>query len=163
MNQTKTFALAIAVLAMSVLLTGCAPSTVDRPDTTGVTGTVTLDGEPVEGAVVTFVPTGDGQSAVGKTDGSGQYRLTTFGGGDGAITGEYQVKIAKYAAPEAVEASGTAEGEGAGVEYEEDPNDTGEQESLLPEKYASESTSGLTATVSENATTFDFQLESGGE
>lgn len=153
MSAMKISVRSVAILVSLALLTGCAPTT-ERPDTTGVTGTVTLNGEAVEGAVVTFVPTGDGQSAVGKTDASGKYALTTFGGGDGAVTGEYAVKISKYAAPEAAAGGGEEEGE-----YEEDADDTGEQVSLLPEIYADEGTSNLTASVSEGSTTFDFALE----
>ena len=62
-----------------------------------VTGTVTLDGEPVEGATVTFHALGDdkeGRPATGQTDKTGTFRLTT-GNEDGARPGEYKVVVIK--------------------------------------------------------------------
>ena len=62
-----------------------------------VSGTVTLDGQPVEGATVTFHLVGDdkdGRLATGQTDKTGTFRLTT-GNEDGARPGEYKVVIIK--------------------------------------------------------------------
>jgi len=60
-----------------------------------VNGSVTLDGKPLAGATVTFVPAGAarGRMAGGITDGDGQFRLTTFAEGDGALPGEYKVTV----------------------------------------------------------------------
>lgn len=146
------------VVVIGLLATGCAPPEVERPDTTGVTGTVTLNGEPVEAATVTFVADGEGQDAIGRTDANGKYTLTTFGGSDGAIAGEYKVKIAKYTDMAADTTSGEAGEDGEGGYIEPNENDTGEQENVLPAKYADEKTSELTASVSAGATSFDFDL-----
>jgi hypothetical protein len=62
-----------------------------------VTGTVTLDGKPVEGATVTFHRIGDdkdGRLAIGQTDTTGTFRLRT-GNEDGARPGEYKVVVIK--------------------------------------------------------------------
>ncbi|HVX60112.1 MAG TPA: carboxypeptidase-like regulatory domain-containing protein [Pirellulales bacterium] len=68
-----------------------------------VKGIVTLDGNPVPGAIVTFVPVqeGAGASATGKTDEQGNYVLTAVGAGGGAqigagtLPGEYRVGVIK--------------------------------------------------------------------
>lgn len=58
--------------------------------TYSVTGVVTLNGAPLEGVAVSFVPDGSGQSAVGVTDASGKYSLTTRMKDDGAVIGRYR-------------------------------------------------------------------------
>ncbi len=154
--------LVLVGIALGVTI-GCAGPTSDRPATYPVTGIVTLDGSPVAGAAVTFVPSVGGKSAAGVTDASGKYALTTFEGGDGAVPGDYSVKIVKY---EGGEVGGEETGEGdagmmsadyeAGVESGEDEA----AKNLLPEKYSDAKTSGLKATVTEGENSFDFPLES---
>src|SRR5262245_27878190 len=59
-----------------------------------VKGTVTLDGQPVPHAAVTFIPKeGKGQQASGVTDASGAFRLETSKPGDGVMPGEYRVIV----------------------------------------------------------------------
>jgi hypothetical protein len=59
-----------------------------------VSGTITLDGKPLAGATVTFSPVeGHGRSAGGLTDDSGEFDLTTFNSGDGALPGDYKVIV----------------------------------------------------------------------
>jgi hypothetical protein len=59
-----------------------------------VTGKVTLDDQPVEGASVIFQgESGGGHPAAGQTDSEGVFYLGTFEGGDGAFPGEYKVLI----------------------------------------------------------------------
>jgi hypothetical protein len=62
-----------------------------------VEGVVTLDGTPVDGATVTFVPADDkGIPANGQTDSSGKFTLST-GGKPGARRGDYKVTVVKVA------------------------------------------------------------------
>jgi hypothetical protein len=59
-----------------------------------VKGVLTLEGQPVEGAVVTFAsPDGRGRPATGQTDAEGRFTLTTLEEGDGALPGDYRVLI----------------------------------------------------------------------
>ena len=59
-----------------------------------VRGTVTLDGTPVEGAVVMFIPEGSGgRQAQAQTGADGGFRLTTFNTHDGALPGNYKVVV----------------------------------------------------------------------
>jgi hypothetical protein len=59
-----------------------------------VEGVLTLDGNPLSGATVTFVPAAEGRRpASGFTDASGTFHLTTYNTGDGALPGEYKITV----------------------------------------------------------------------
>jgi hypothetical protein len=59
-----------------------------------ITGKLTLDGQPVEGAVVVYErESGGGNPAAGPTDKDGLFQLGTFEPGDGALPGKYKVLI----------------------------------------------------------------------
>jgi hypothetical protein len=67
-----------------------------------VSGRITLNGEPLADAYVTFQPIGDkdhpnpGPGSVGKTDADGKYSLRTAGSqGNGAVIGKHRVTIRK--------------------------------------------------------------------
>ena len=60
-----------------------------------VTGTVLLDGKPLEGAAVLFHPEADERPAVGITDNLGNFHLTTRAQGDGGCVGINRVSITK--------------------------------------------------------------------
>lgn len=78
----------------TVFLAGCSGKKV--PQLTAVRGTVTLDGEPLAGATVTFAQQdGGGRSASAVTSDSGEYQLRYLPGYSGAIPGEYNVTIRK--------------------------------------------------------------------
>ena len=158
MNKMALGNLLAVVLLASVLGLGCGGQQgADRPKTVPVSGTVTHNGEAVEGATVAFQSADGSRGAVGVTDAGGKYTLTTFESGDGAVPGEYQVKIFKYKV-ESSEAVADTDSEDyvPPAEGEEAP----EPENLLPPNYADSKTSGLTATVSESGeNTFDFPLE----
>ena len=80
-----------------LLLAAAACSSKYKP--VPVSGTVTLDGKPVEGATVYFYVVGDaleGRPAQGATDKDGEFHLSTLGDRDGALRREYKVVIHKY-------------------------------------------------------------------
>jgi len=86
----------VCVCAM-LLVAGCGPS---RPKVAKVTGTVTMNGKPVEGATVAFFPqnevtpgVGGGRMASGVTDAQGKFKLMTFEPGDGAVLGKHKVTV----------------------------------------------------------------------
>ncbi|MEW4565464.1 carboxypeptidase-like regulatory domain-containing protein [Bremerella sp. JC770] len=58
-----------------------------------VTGTVTLDGEPLPQVMVTFSPSNGERESYGVTSVSGQYQLRYTSRELGARTGEHQVRI----------------------------------------------------------------------
>jgi hypothetical protein len=62
-----------------------------------VRGIVTLDGKPLGGAGVQFLPIGGhGQPANGITETDGSFHVDTHAPDDGAQPGEYKVVISKY-------------------------------------------------------------------
>ena len=160
MKMTKLNAWLLSAIVCTVLAVGCQDGT-DRPTMYPVTGTVTQAGTPVAGALVSFSAGGGGQAATGRTDDSGKYALSTFGGDDGALAGQYGVKISKVEGQE--EAQGPDEGMDSAA-YEAAQAGGGEEaeapKNLLPEKYSKTETSGFSATVTEDGeNTFDFDLE----
>jgi hypothetical protein len=70
--------------------------------TVKVEGLVTLDGKPLPGATVSFMPVGEGRAATGLTDADGSFRLGTFRADDGALAGEYKVIVVISEAYEAL-------------------------------------------------------------
>lgn len=82
-----------AVTLASLLVAGCGGSA--RPKTVAVSGNLTLDGKPVQEARIRFNPSQDGvgRTAIGDTDASGNFKLSTFEPGDGIIPGEYDADV----------------------------------------------------------------------
>lgn len=134
------------VLTLAVfLIAGCSRYHEDEwsrqwPPRFPTSGVVTLDGAPVEEAVVTFATTrsdrnGKEFTAVGITDPQGRFVLRTFRPADGAVEGTHAVTISKSSM------------------------DKGKLEHAIPSKYARFETSGLTADVTKKSTNeFRFEL-----
>ncbi|MCL2624736.1 MAG: carboxypeptidase-like regulatory domain-containing protein [Planctomycetaceae bacterium] len=120
-----------------------------------VEGVVTLDGNPVPSASVTFVPIVDAEGAEaagGYTNEQGVYKLTS-GNGDpekGALAGEYRVLVSK------IEAKDLSEGQeyGTATGY----NVSWSQTQLLPTIYQDRSKSPLTATVNKGKNKIPLEL-----
>lgn len=83
------------LVAGTVVATGCG----DKKNLHTVEGTVTIDGQPLEGATVTFL-SGDGTVASGLTTASGKFRLLTAGV-EGVPAGTYKVSVTKAPKPSA--------------------------------------------------------------
>ena len=142
-----------------IVLTGCSNSS--RLPTYRVTGTVTLQGKPVAGAAVTFVPTGEGEAASAITDSEGKYALTTWEAGDGARPGEYGVKVSKQE-QQTVDPSKMVQNLSIEEEqkiYVESKKAPPPAKRLIPSKYQDDQTSGLLHKVEEKPTTFDIKIE----
>ncbi|MCL2622484.1 MAG: carboxypeptidase-like regulatory domain-containing protein [Planctomycetaceae bacterium] len=149
------------------LLSGCG----SEEDIRLVQGVVTYQNAPLAGATITFVPVDkDGVMATGLTETDGSYRLTSFGSkkkGSGARIGSYRVSIVKREEPavsddvQAVQKSETTWEEIRRNQASEQNTAQARQSqagpprslpppvSLIPLKYASGETSGLTATVED--------------
>ncbi len=150
--------LSVACLFVAVGLSGCAQDIRrEGPELAKVTGSVSLDGEPVEGAHVRFSPETKGPAAFAVSDSRGHFELRTFDPGDGAVPGKYGISITKDVTEGGKEFASEAEMEAYTQEH-------GKAElqrttvSALPEKYASKQSSGLTAEISL-ATKNHFDLE----
>jgi hypothetical protein len=153
----KWWILALSALACS----GCAE--VAEDPVYPVSGTVTRSGSPVEGVAVSFVPDGSGLSAVGVTDASGKYMLTTRAKDDGAAPGKYKVTFAKYESKQTTGSTEVHADYDISNEYPAGYNPDAQvdtpSKNLLPAKYSSPESSGFTADVVEGENTFDFDLK----
>ena len=127
----------IATMAL-YSLAGCTHNPANYPDTAPVTGTVTLDGQPLEGATVNFKPGGGGRPSRGITDADGNYELMYSGTVQGAMLGTHTVSILK----------------------EEDPQDEeADTVQVVPERYFGKD-SELSAEVENAKNSIDFDLKS---
>ena len=75
-------------LLLSIVLCGCGGNR-----TSPVEGVVLLDGKPVAGAMIQFVPQGKGHDATAETDKDGQFAMSTFQPRDGVLPGSYKVVV----------------------------------------------------------------------
>lgn len=123
------------------ILTGCAAK-----EHAHVTGVVKINGEPVEGAVVTFAPKEGGRSAFAKTGPDGAYELDYTAGVKGAKIGVNNVYITTYAAPTLDDSNKVV--------------DPGKPERFPPEYNQNPN---VTAEVAPGENVIDFQVESSQE
>jgi len=156
----------VIVALFAGILVGCGGDPNDeRPDRTPVSGSVSIGGVPVTGAIVVFSPAteGKGRGATGITDDSGNFVLGTFSKDDGAVPGDYVVLVSKLEQSETSAAVGVDEEDpnydGAPAEEEEAGLEEVEAKSLIPEKFGKRESSTLTATVGDDPVeglTFDL-------
>lgn len=136
---------------------GGGPEKVIPEKAVPVTGTITLDGKPLDNARVTFYPTaaaqGDGSS--GTTDSTGKYELQSVFGSEvvvGAAPGKYKVVVSRMVRPD---------GTPMPPDSQEPPIMSGAREGIALQ-YSGFSTTVLTANVASTGGTFDFALKAGG-
>jgi hypothetical protein len=127
------------LLGFAVAAVGCGGN---ERKTAVVTGKVTYKGKPVPTGTITFVPKTPGPPATGELRPDGTYTLTTYRDGDGAVLGEHTVMITAL--------------QDMSDRLPEDRNPL--PPPIIPSKYSSVSTSGLTATVEDKENAIDFNL-----
>jgi hypothetical protein len=139
----------IALLA-ALAAVGCGSKHPNLPPQYPVAGVITLDGRPLAGAGIMFLPRGEtrGTGAFAMTDAAGKYDLKTDYGGPGAPEGEYAVTISRV-----VNRDGTP--------YVPNPDvaEAGERETL-PGIYSDSMKTVLTAKVPIGGDTINFDLKS---
>lgn len=133
--RQSTVALSLACLVF-IVSSGCSRQYEDkwskrRPPSFPTTGIVTWNGEPATGALVTLQSLSHNLSASGRTNDKGEFALTTWRQGDGAVGGDHKVTI------ETTVVSGYTS-EGGLIEV-----------NAMPPKYEKPETSGLTATIND--------------
>jgi hypothetical protein len=101
---------------------GCSDA---KPERVPISGTVLIDGQPVDRGSVMFV-NGQTRPAMSVIDKDGRFQLTCFQPGDGAVLGKHKVKVT------------VSEG-----------IDEHSMRWFAPKKYADENTSGLEVEVTE--------------
>ena len=127
----------LLLFSATLVFSGCG----DNKAPAKVTGTVTLDGNPVSGATVTFAPNDGGRRSYGATDKQGHYELRFTGQLKGAVVGSHRVTI------ETGESESTTQSE-----------DSQGAKETIPAKYNVESE--LTATLKSGNNTCNFELTS---
>ena len=131
---------------------GCGSGVRPIAGSVGVSGTVTLNGQPLEQGMVRFAPESGGkaQPATGQIK-NGKFTMLTTASSPGVVVGKYKVSIIsnKPFAPPALK-PGTPP----------DPKAKFEPESLVPTKYNDIKTSGLEADVTAAVTSLTFALRS---
>lgn len=164
MNRKPALAAQVLGLVSLVVLAGCGKS---GPRTYPVTGTVTYQNTPVEGAMVSFSPVDpEGNAAFGTTDAQGRYTLTSFEQNDGAVAGDYTVRVVKYnraqttvQLAERSENTGGDSGEMPADYQPEEATEAPPAQSVLPDKYAHAHSTPLTYTVQEGENEYNITLE----
>jgi hypothetical protein len=116
-----------------------------------VTGTVTLDGQPLAGATVGFLPQGDlkGGGGGGGTDAAGKYQVLSSGSQKGLLPGRYKVTISRRLMPD-----------GKPPTTDLMPGVPPGQETLPPQ-YSDLDKTTLSANVTAGSGPIDFALKSG--
>ncbi|WP_437192166.1 carboxypeptidase-like regulatory domain-containing protein [Planctomicrobium sp. SH527] len=147
------FPLHATLCAIAMTFLGCGGGTekASLPNTVPVTGTIKLDGKPLAGATVVFVPKSGtaGIECTGTTDAEGRYTLKQLRGGDGAPPGTYSVVVSALVGPD---------GKPLNLPPDTPPADAGAVESLPP-RYSSMTDSVLSATVPTEGGDFPFELK----
>jgi hypothetical protein len=146
----KPFLFLIAVAVLSAAAIGCS----ETSEFAKVSGTVTYQGKPVEGAVVAFHCDKASVPATGTTDASGRFTLTSVVAGDGAMPGQHKITVTKNkvagAVPSGAMSMEQALQSGGGAMAEQNS---------LPRIYANAGSTPLTETVSkENVNDFTVVL-----
>ncbi len=146
----------LASLGFVVTMIGCGPK---KPETYPVEGVVTLNGEPVEVVLEFYSPTGT-QPAFARSDQTGEFSVSTFGKGDGAMPGEYQVVVT----------TSTDAGAGKGPDTtalpDEDPAESSPEDlevssADIPKIYTQRSTAPITVNITpEGDNNLQIELES---
>ena len=124
-----------------VMLVGCNSASVSG--TVPVSGKVTYKGALVEGAIITFVPEGNGRTATATTAAGGVFSLTTVDA-SGAMPGKYKVTVDKVIYGTGGSSSMEAASSGNAAE--------GQAKRALPKKYAEAA-----------ATPLEMEVPSGGK
>jgi hypothetical protein len=141
-----------------VALSGCSSDS-GNPPTYPVTGVVKFKDKPVEGATIVFVPTTpQAKAASGQSDAQGNYKMGTFGQGDGVVSGSYKVKVTKWEGLEPAEGKVYMDADAESEIYKEG-DVVRAPKNVLPAKFANEDASGFTITVGDKATTLDLPLK----
>jgi hypothetical protein len=150
-------ALSLFLPSAFLILNGCSTAPTagyDSIELLQVSGDVTLDGQPLPGAVVTFEAE-DGQFSYGLTDDSGSYRLQLDSDMEGVRPGKKIVRISTTR-----KILGLNADEGSAETPPDEAAPAGDQQSgeRVPAKFNSES--ALVAEVTADQTNFDFDLRS---
>jgi len=151
------------VIVASLVLVGCGGGDgAKRVPVFKVTGNVTLKGEPLPQAIVTFSPKEGQPVAFGMSNDAGEFTLTTYDTGDGAAAGNYVVVVSKSAASSSTTDVGHSADPAfvASVQSGHNASTSPTSGSLIPGAYSDATKTPLKAVVDpdgENDFTFEIK------
>jgi hypothetical protein len=94
-KRTSVGATLVVVLPLLICCWGCDGGT----PLGSVNGTVTYNGQPLDCAMIEFIPLERGHQSVGYTDDNGYYVLQYTLQKEGALLGRHQVRVKAYPEP----------------------------------------------------------------
>jgi hypothetical protein len=151
--------IAVVTLVFCCSVQGCSGlKKPDWPEGVEVSGAIKMNGEPLELAIVRYIPETEttGPGATGMTDSLGEYSLTFRDANgktaSGVIPGKYKVAVSKM-----VKLDGSVWT--PSPENNEGPMMTGAREHV-PIKYSNPSQSPLRAVIGPKGGTFNFEIKS---
>jgi hypothetical protein len=141
-------------LLVPLALTGCGGEKLAQ-----VSGRITVDGKPVPGGTISFVPP-TGKAAVGSISPDGTYTLGTYQTSDGALVGPHKVVIhsTRVGSGSVVSVPTTFEDELKPVKDSGKVIVPGKVDWLVPERFSQLATTDLTASVETDGQRIDFDL-----
>jgi hypothetical protein len=142
--RSGAFLAVVAVLGFWGIL-GCSGRTAGYPPLGLVSGTVTFEGQPVSGVIVTFQPVERGRPSTGKTDAAGRYALEFTEVAKGAMVGRHDVSFERPPTDEDLKAADA------------------KQRSRKPGALAAALSRRTTCDVPAGRTTFDIELSAVGK
>jgi hypothetical protein len=146
LSRSRVRMLSLFLLMILFLNIGCSKK--GEHTTAKVHGKVTFNGQPMKFGSLLFVPEGNFPSAQGIIQSNGTYSMGTYDTADGAVIGKHKVMITAHSINANVLPEDAVKGSDGSVV------------SVIPERYGDLEKSGLTADVSEDDNTVNFDLVS---
>lgn len=142
-DESQNMSRRFFVFGIFIIVVGCTPpqQTADIVKTVNASGTLTLNGAPLEFYQVSFFPN-ENRPAMGITDAAGRFTLGTNKPNDGAVAGSHKIAIVWVGPPS------TDPNEGM-MEFSSPPPPPIE----IDKKYSNPETSGLVLEVPESGST----------
>ena len=141
----------VPVLIGLLLLVGCPGP--KKASVYSITGKVTVEGKPLSGCSIIFVPVGTGSTASGVIGPDGSYKLATDGGREGALPGKYKVCLA-LSQKMVMERMASGQPAAGGAAKPTAPKFNGP----YPENYGDAATSPKEVTVEEKSNVIDITI-----
>ena len=135
-------------IALGLLLVAGSCGRAGRPKMAPVKGHVVYRGQSLAGATVVLLHEGAPRFSTGVTDAQGDFTLTTFEPGDGAVVGLNQVAVMQVAAPPKETVGGVPDPKDY-FRVLRDAKQKAAPPSPFPARYSDPKTSNLTVTIIE--------------
>lgn len=152
------------IIVLGSIVSGCSDGADGgkRVPVYPVKGVVKINGGAIAGATVAFGPKEGQPTAMGRTNDSGEYTLTTYDSGDGAAKGIFTVTVMKFVGSATSGSSEPEHGVDVAPSSSHDAvksKSASENGNLIPAKYGDSTTSPLSFKVEEKDNVFDIEIK----